>query len=144
MTIPNNSFVDVDEIAGKRPVEEGILCHTDYSGHGHGLLQMNTRAGWYFPNGSRVWHHTTFSSVYGHVPANVFLNDTGYGLIRMYVNGRPSERGLFSCKIPDANGTLQVLYVTLGNSKQVKTARTSVYTTALDSCSKLMTSISMV
>ena len=109
--IANNSYIYVDDIGGLRgATTEGLLCHTDAYNHGGRL----SHAAWYFPNGSVVWHYTQFSSRYGSVPAHSFEINSGYGLVRLFTRGNPSERGLFHCIIADANGFNKTLFVTIG------------------------------
>lgn len=111
--IPNNSYVNVDDIGGLRgPTTEGLFCHTDAFTHGKWL----NHGVWYFPNGSQVWHYSQFLGLYEHVPGTSFEVGSDFGLIRLFTRGTPSERGLFHCKITDASGVNQTLFVTIGES----------------------------
>ena len=111
MEIQNNSYVSVDDIGGLRgATSEGLLCHSDAFIHGS---KLNNTA-WYFPNGSKVWHYSQFITHYGSVPSTSFEINTGYGLLRLFTRGSPSEVGLFKCTITNANNVVERLYVTIG------------------------------
>ena len=115
--IANNTYIYVDDIGGVLgPSIDGLLCHTDAYNHGGQPGQLS-HAAWYFPNGSVVKHYTWFSSNYGSLPAHSFELNSGYGLVRLFTRGSPSERGLFHCIIADANGFNRMLFVAIGKSR---------------------------
>ena len=113
MEIKNNSYISVEDIGGLRgPSSEGLLCHSDAFIHGSNL----NNTAWYFPNGSQVWHYSQFITHYGSVPSTSFEINTGYGLLRLFTRGNPSEVGRFQCTIGNANNGTDTLYVTIGES----------------------------
>ena len=117
-TIPNGSFVDLDDImytnpddannddlpSNRNPRDEALKCVTD-------LLDCcdaprTERGYWYYPNGSRVGLTDNGYSVAFQVnrgPNEVIDNRTVYGSVRLYRRySSPPGRGRFRCELPSA------------------------------------------
>ena len=137
-TIPNGSYVDLDDImytdpdrapdlpSNRNPRDEALKCVTDLvdcygteSDTPPGT--MRTELGyWYYPNGSRVGF-TDYG--YGHIfltnrgPNEVIDGQTVYhGSVRLYRRySNPPGRGRFRCELPSAadSSVNQTLYVNI-------------------------------
>jgi hypothetical protein len=126
-TIPNDSFVDLDDIMYTVPVwemgpsdlpsntnsrDEAVLCLTDLEDccdaprtvHGDWYLPDGTRLG--FDNGS----YTAFQANRG--PNEELNGQRVYGSVRLYRRYSYSPgRGRFRCELPNAAGVNQTLSV---------------------------------
>ena len=109
--LPNNSFVDVNELldvpaGGLNPTPDRDLptlhCVTDFVDCCNAPRSM--RGEWYFPNGTALdfdlGGDTTFRRNRGpnglHGPDGAMV----FGVVRLYRRGIPPERGRFRCEIP--------------------------------------------
>ena len=104
----DDGFVDFNEIAlGNWEV----FCHTD----NQNCCNKTPRLGdWFYPNGRKV---LSFSDIGGETALASYVRDRGAGFVRLYRRYRdttlPSERGRFSCVIPNAQGNNQTYYVNI-------------------------------
>ena len=128
--IPNNSFVDIDEIMYTAPSlccndlpsntnsrDEALLCVTDLvdccdSPH-------TVRGDWYYPDGRRVELNPSASVMFraNRGPNQIIGQTQFYGSVRLFRRySTPSERGRFYCKLPSAAdpNTNQTLLVNIG------------------------------
>ena len=127
MTIPSDSFVDVDDVlnigggtseipSNTRHPRDALLCVTDLEDC---CAAPHTECGdWYFPDGRRVGFGgsgTAFQANRG--PNEEIMGQTVYGSVRLYrrFSGAP-ERGRFRCELPSAaNPSVnQTLYANIG------------------------------
>ena len=135
VTIPNNSFVDVDDILYRAPIsgvseapsnarpdlhDQTLLCVTDLEDCCD--PPHTVRGDWYYPDGS------TIPTGYGSGPAafrknrgpNEILNGRQfYGSVRLWRRwSKPPDRGRFRCELPSAAdpNVTQMLYVNIGES----------------------------
>ena len=124
VTIPSDSFVDLDDImytapgvppftdfpSNRNPRDEALKCVTDLvdccgteSDTPPGIVRT-MRGDWYFPDGSRVGsgdYGILFQTNRG--PNEVINGRTVYGSVRLYRRfGVPSGRGRFYCELPSA------------------------------------------
>ena len=111
VTVPNNSYVLASSIGGNG---DGILCKTDRSNccrasdNPDGGAQVH----WYRPNGTVVGgYNIEYAS---NRRGEFFARNRNHGLVRLYTNGKPSERGQFHCEIPNASGNNETRYVNIG------------------------------
>ena len=128
-TIPNNSFVDIDDImytspenpcctelpSNTNPRDEALLCVTD-------LVDCcdtprTVRGDWYYPDGRRVELNpaatVTFRANRG--PYEETNGQTHYGSVRLFRRyGSPPGRGRFRCELPSAAHVYETLYVNIG------------------------------
>ena len=129
-TIPNDSFVDIDDImytapssccndlpSNTNPRDEALLCVTD-------LVDCcdtprTVRGDWYYPDGRRVELNpaatVTFRANRG--PHEEKNGQTHYGSVRLFRQySRPPERGHFRCELPSAAdpNVTQTLCVNIG------------------------------
>lgn len=93
VVIPNNSYVDVDDIGEGN---DALLCHTNKTDCWDGMGGEQREGEWYFPNGTQL---------------SVERNDSLQN--PFYRNGGHSV-GEFQCKIPDSSGDNQTLSVNIG------------------------------
>ena len=125
-TLPNNSFVDVDDVLNvgsdishiptNSDPRNALLCVTD-------LVDCcatphTARGDWYFPDGGRVRSDFVhFSAFLANRGANEEIGgQTVYGSVRLYRRfSGTSERGRFYCELPSAAkpSVNQTLYVNI-------------------------------
>ena len=101
--VANNSYVNVADIGNTN--DSALLCCTDKLGCCGN--KSNKQGHWYFPN--RVM-----------VPYTIkrgLQRNRGDGVVRLKQNGTSTDRGLFYCKVPDANNENQTVYVYIGNAR---------------------------
>ena len=125
-TIPNGSFVDLEDImytdpdgasdlpSNRNPRDEALKCVTDLvnccgieSDTPPGIMHAE-HGDWYYPNGSRVGltdngsgYSVAFQVNRG--PNEVIDGRTVYGSVRLYHRyGAPPGRGRFHCELPSA------------------------------------------
>ena len=105
--IANDGYVDVDDIGDND--EDALLCHTDKTdccqGNNAGI------SNWYFPSGSRV-EGTDFYTDMGHT--SYFTRNRDPSVVRLVRVGAPTERGRFSCVVPNANDLVQTIFMNIG------------------------------
>lgn len=107
--ITNNGYVAVDQIGRG---DEALMCLTDKPDC---CNERPNRAGeWYFPD-------KTVVNIKGNRgnDANYFFRTRGNRTVFLNSVNSPSERGRFYCKVPDANGTIQTVYVNIGTSNSL-------------------------
>lgn len=101
MAYPSGSTVlrtDIGEEA------DALHCTTDKISCCNGAGRMRTGE-FYFPNSTKV-HIKGYKSAY--------YRNRDPGLIRLNRKFNGHETGQFCCEIPDANGTVVKLYITIG------------------------------
>ena len=115
--IPNNSYVDVNEIGAGGPGGisdiEGLLCHTnkmDCCGSGQ-VPGGDTLGHWFFPNGTVV---NSRSSNVDAGRTDFFFRNRFQSVVRLLRVGHPLEMGFFHCEVPNARNINQSLYVNVG------------------------------
>ena len=106
--VDDNGFVDFNERA---LANWEVLCHSD----NQNCCNKTTRLGeWLYPSGSKV---ETFNNVGGQSATASYVRNRGAGFVRLYRLYRdatlPSERGRFSCVVPNAQGINQTYYVNI-------------------------------
>ena len=108
-TIPNSGYVLASSIGG-----DGILCRTDRSDCCRASDNPNggAQGHWYRPNGDEVDSFTMENEK--HSTRNFFARNRDRGIVRLYPNGNPSERGQFRCEIPNASGNTETHFVNIG------------------------------
>ena len=118
-TIPNNSLVNLDDLAYQDPNlagftqdptnangRETLMCVTDVVA----CCESPELGNWHLPAGS-VGGSGQFRINRGQ---NEEINGQQlYGSVRLWRRYTPNERGLFRCELPDANGVNQNLYVNI-------------------------------
>ena len=121
-TIPNDSFVDLDDIvatsdvpSNTNPINGTLLCVTDLEDCC--AAPRTVRGDWYFPDGSRVGFGGSGAAFQANRGANEEINgQTVYGSVRLWrrYSGAPG-RGRFYCELPSAaNPSVnQTLYVNI-------------------------------
>ena len=131
VTIPNDSYVDLNDImytapfsqglyadlpSNTNPRDEALLCITDLVDCCAAPRTM--RGDWYFPDGSRVGFGGSSPAFQANRGPNEEINgQTVYGSVRLYRRySTPPERGRFHCELPSmANPSVnQILYVNIG------------------------------
>jgi len=97
MTLENNSIVTMRDIGND---SEALVCSTSYTPC---CTSANNETQWYFPNGSQVLNNPAlpYQRNRRRFPGRVLLNR----------NSESTIMGIFHCDVPDANDTLQSLYV---------------------------------
>ena len=118
--VPNNSLVNFDDLlyhtyGDLHPTNanelQTLMCVTDLIP----CCETQGLGDWYYPDGTRVGligrYHATFQSNRGQ--NEVRSGQQFYGSVRLWRRYTPSERGLFRCEVPDANGVNQNLYVNI-------------------------------
>ena len=125
--IPNNSLVNFDDLAYQAPVDgfreaptnanerQTLMCVTD-------LVASPMLGDWYYPDGNRV---TGMGSPVFRTNRGQNEN-SGEGLVRIWRYYTPSERGLFHCKLPDADGVVQTRYVNICKLPMILNAYSSI------------------
>lgn len=115
--IPNNSYVDINEIgaggSGGLNDIEGLLCRTnkmDCCGSGQ-VPGGGTLGHWFFPNGTVVGSKSS-NMLTGRT--DFFFRNRFQSVVRLLREGHPLETGFFHCEVPDANNVNQSLYVNVG------------------------------
>ena len=132
-TIPNGSFVDLDDImyttsdmppftdlpSNRNPRDEVLKCVTDLvdcCGRESGTIRTE-RGDWYLPNGNRVLESGSDANAHFRVnrgPNEMLDNGTKVnGSVRLYRRlGNPPGRGRFRCELPSAadSSVKQTLY----------------------------------
>ena len=117
--IPNNSLVNLDDLAYQSPSQEGftedptnangrqtLMCVTDLVA----CCETEGFGNWHLPAGS-VGGGGQFRINRGQ---NEEINGQQFhGSVRIWRRYTPRERGLFRCEIPDANGDNQNFYVNI-------------------------------
>ena len=111
MTIPNDDYVLASSIVGN---SDGILCNTDRSDCCRASDNPNggAQGHWYRPNGDEVLSYT--QELANNSRGQFFARNRGSGIVRLYSQGDPSERGQFRCEIPNASGNNETRYVNIG------------------------------
>ena len=108
VTLLNNSFVDVDDIArlstpgGALDSDNVLLCRTDLMECCH-KQQLGS---WHYPNGSRVDFDVGSESP-------VFRRNRGQKVVRLWRRSDPSERGCFHCELPNTDNITQTISVNI-------------------------------
>ena len=88
---------------------DALLCHTNKSD----CCYRNRAGEWYYPDETNV-------GIKGYLPPeNLFYRNRGQSVVLLNRCGNPAERGLFRCRVPDANNLLQTIYVNIGTSLYV-------------------------
>ena len=111
MTVPNDGYVLASSIGGN---SDGILCNTDRSDCCRASDNPNggAQGHWYDHEGNEVGG---YSMEYTENPNGAFFaRKRGSGIVRLYRNGNPTERGRFRCEIPNASGNTETRYVNIG------------------------------
>ena len=114
VTISNNSDVPFRDIGS-----DGILCNTNRldccrsADNPHGLVQGH----WYYPEGNEVPNVGT--QIQANPNGNFFARNRDTGVVRLFPNGIPTERGRFQCEIPNASGISEVLYINIVDGKRI-------------------------
>jgi hypothetical protein len=129
-TIPNDSFVDLDDImytapstdqsvseppSNRNPRDEAVLCVTDLEdccGTESGTMRA-VHGDWYLPDGRSVALATTgVRFLVNRGPNEVIGQQQFYGSVRLFRRySAPPERGRFRCELPNAAGDTQTLSV---------------------------------
>ena len=111
VTVPNNGDVLASSIGDGG---DGLLCNTDRSDCCRSSNNPNggAQGHWYYPNGEEVGSYTEeyANNPHGHF----FARNRGSGIVRLYRDGNPSERGRFHCEIPNGSGNIETRYVNIG------------------------------
>jgi hypothetical protein len=124
--IPNDSFVDLDDImytapgswpgtdlpSNTNPRDEAVLCVTDLEDCC--AAPRTVRGDWYFPDGNRVgFDNRSFTAFQANRGPNEEINGQRvYGSVRLYRRfSVPPGRGRFRCELPNAAGVIQTLSV---------------------------------
>ena len=129
VTIPSDSFVDLDDImytapssadlpSNSNPRDEALLCVTDLVDCC--VSPRTVRGDWYFPDGHRVgfdtaWNSAAFQANRG--PNEIINGRQFYGSVRLYRKySGPPERGRFRCELPSAAdpSVSHTLYANIG------------------------------
>lgn len=109
--------MDVDDIGeggvGGASDVEGLLCLTSKQDCcSAAIVGGDTPLGqWFFPNESVV--HSKASNIDAG-REHYFFRNRFQSVVRLLQVGRPPERGLFRCEVPNAYDVNQTLYVTIG------------------------------
>ena len=104
VVIANNSYVDADDIGEDNAA---LLCHTDKTDCCTNEMGQERAGEWYYPSGTRV-------STMG-VSQDEFYRDRGTQVVRLNrQQGKIAERGLFLCKVPDADMVPVSIFVNIG------------------------------
>ena len=99
-TYLNNTVVMVEAIGKK---ENGLACVTTKAV----CCKADRLGNFYFPDGSRLLSSRKAGDIY--------RDRVDTGIIRLNRrNGATSPLGTYRCEIPDVNGVLQNLFITLG------------------------------
>ena len=120
-TIPNNSLVNLDDLAYQSPDLAGfteaptnangrqtLMCVTDLVA----CCEMQGLGNWYFPDGVIITSERGGATFRANRGQNESRNGQQfYGSVRLWRRFTPSERGRFHCQIPDVNNVTQGLYV---------------------------------
>ena len=116
-TIPNNSLVNFDDLLYRTGTDgptnanglQTLMCVTDLVD----CCETQALGDWYYPDGSTVTGvgSPTFRTNRGQ--NEVISGQEFYGSVRLWRRYTPTERGLFYCELPDANGVNQNLYVNI-------------------------------
>ena len=110
MTLPNDSFVDFNDIAnvdsgGGADGQEVLNCHTDLVNCCNAAQTGGVSVGeWYYPNGTALVFDaggTTFRR-------NRILSN-----VRLWRRDNPPERGRFHCELPNAFQVNQTVHVNI-------------------------------
>jgi hypothetical protein len=121
--IPNDSFVDLDDImytapgtvesdlpSNTNPRDEAVLCVTDLEDCC--AAPRTVRGDWYLPDGTRVGFGGSNAAFQANRGPNEEINgQTVYGSVRLYRRYNPLQRGRFRCELPNAAGVIQTLSV---------------------------------
>ena len=138
-TIPNNSFVDLDDILYRADVDgfredpsnanatlhdQALLCVTDLEDCCD--MPRTVRGDWYYPNGKRIAYDTV-AQCSGSWSPIIFRRNRGpneirngrqfYGSVRLFRRwSRPPQKGRFRCELPSAAdpSVNQTLYANIG------------------------------
>jgi hypothetical protein len=124
-TIPNDSFVDFDDVMYTVPSgpysdlpsntnsrDEAVLCVTDLEDCCD--APRTVHGDWYLPNGTRLgFDNGSYAAFQANRGPNEELNGQRvYGSVRLYRRySYPPGRGRFRCELPNAAGVYQTLYV---------------------------------
>ena len=131
MTIPSDSYVDIDDImytapnsgtqseppSNTNPRDEALLCVTDLVDCCAAPNKMH--GGWYFPDQSRVLESNDANIALFLANRGPNQNISGqqfYGSVRLYRRySNPPERGHFYCELPSAAdpNVTQILYANI-------------------------------
>ena len=113
MIVPNNGYVLASSIG-----YDGILCNTDRSNCCRASDNPNggAQGHWYRPSGDEVLSYTEERANNPREP--FFARNRGSGIVRLYPDANPSERGQFRCEIPNASGDTETRYVNIGEPYQ--------------------------
>ena len=141
-TIPNGSFVDLDDImytnpddannddlpSNRNPRDEALKCVTDLvdccgtESDTPSDIMRTEHGDWYYPNGSRVGladYGYSVAFLVNRGPNEIINGQTAktvYGSVRLYRRySSPSGRGRFHCELPSAanSSVNQTLYVNI-------------------------------
>ena len=111
MTVPNDSYV----LASSIIPGGSLICNTSRndccsaSDNPKGTVQGH----WYYPRGNVVNSYSVgYQSRYNN--GTFFARSRDSGIVRLYSNGNPQERGRFRCEIPNASGDIETHYVNIG------------------------------
>ena len=116
--IPNNSLVNLDDLlyvtSNDQPTNanglQTLMCVTDLVD----CCELPARGNWYYPDGRIVLYNTGGATFQRNRGQNEVINNQQFnGSVRLWRRYSPTERGLFRCELPDANGVNQSLYVNL-------------------------------
>ena len=80
-------------------------------------MKENRAGEWYFPNNMISESVGTMDSNTEAGRTSYFFRNRGDQAVRLVRVGAPSERGLFYCQVPDANDTVQTIYVNIGKKR---------------------------
>ena len=123
-TIPNNSLVNLADLLYRlhhspEPMNDNglqtLMCVTDRED----CCETPALGNWYYPNGSIVGYNRESSHVFqSNRGQHETINGNQtiiYGSVRIWHRYTPpaTERGLFHCELPDANGINHSLYANI-------------------------------
>ena len=130
MIIPNDSFVDYDDVfnVGSDPsnipsnrnpasANASLQCITDLvdcCGTESGSPVRTERGDWYFPDGTTVGFGDGTRFLVNRGPNEVINGQQFYGSVRLFRRfSGPVGRGRFRCELPNAASVNQNLYVNI-------------------------------
>ena len=116
-TIPNNSLVNLDDFLYRTNSEQPtnvnglqtLMCVTDLVA----CCETQGLGNWYYPDGNIVTGVGSPTFVTNRGQNEAINGQQFYGSVRLWRRYTPTERGLFRCELPDANGVNQNLYVNI-------------------------------